>query len=188
MAFINYYNLHPFIQTPLTQTIDTQAIISDIRVEVLTTVNKICQDECQLLPSHITNPQLDCTINNVAVYRATIDVNNGENCTQFITILRDWVATGPSFIAQAVRIRIASYCEVEFASFDDRNDCVDPSDNNTTTTEATSPSSGPGVGLTMEEIITVSVVGGVVGLLLILTLLVICCVFIVRISRVGKLQ
>ena len=87
-----------------------------------------------LLSSQITNAQLDCTTSNVAVYRATLDVTNGENCTQLIAILQDWISTSPSLVVQSVRIRIASYCEVEF---DIQSDCMNPSDNGTRPTTGT---------------------------------------------------
>ena len=154
-------------------------------------VNDECQDDCQLLPSQITNAQLDCTIADVIVYRATIDVTNGENCTQLIDILSDWISNNPSIPVLGRTGRIASYCEVEFESFDIPSDCVDPLDNRTrptVDTQATSgvTESGTGLQLTMEELIAVSAVGGGVGLMLFLAILVICCVFCVRISRLMK--
>ncbi|XP_064397056.1 sushi, von Willebrand factor type A, EGF and pentraxin domain-containing protein 1-like isoform X3 [Halichondria panicea] len=173
-------------------TAEPQAKTSDLTAGVLTTVNNECGDDCMLLSSQITNAQLDCTTSNLAVYRATLDVTNGENCTQLIAILQDWISTSPSLVVQSVRIRIASYCEVEFESFDIQSDCMNPSDNGTrpTTgtqaTEQTPSGESEGVQLSMIEIIAVSAVGGGVALLLILTLLIICCVFIVRISRISK--
>ncbi len=148
-----------------------------------------------LLSSQISNAQLDCTTSNVAVYRATLNVTNGENCTQIVAILQDWISTSPSLVVQSVRIRIASYCEVELETFDTQSDCINPSDNGTrppTTsaqgTKETPSGESQGVQLSMTEIIAVSAVGGGVALLLILILLIICCVFLVRISRISKTQ
>ncbi len=186
---VRQFHTHPHTHT---QTAEPQAKISDLTAGVLTTVNNECGDDCMLLSSQITNAQLDCTTSNVAVYRATLDVTNGENCTQLIAILQDWISTSPSLVVQSVRIRIASYCEVEFESVDIQSDCMNPSDNGTrpTTgtqaTEQTPSGESEGVQLSMIEIIAVSAVGGGVALLLILTLLIICCVFIVRISRISK--
>lgn len=147
-----------------------------------------------LLPSQITNTELDCTVSNTAVYRATLNVTNGENCSQIISVLGEWISTSPSVVVESIRLRIASYCDVEFESFDIQTDCVDPFNNNTgpattaQTTDEVTGNGGEGIQLTMIEIIAVSTVGGLVGLLLILTLLVICCVFVVRISRISKIQ
>lgn len=147
-----------------------------------------------LLSSQISNAQLDCTTSNVAVYRATLNVTNGENCTQIVAILQDWISTSRSLVVQSVRIRIASYCEVEFETFDTQSDCINPSDNGTRptigaqATKETPSGESQGVQLSITEIIAVSAVGGGVALLLILILLIICCVFLVRISRISKTQ
>ncbi len=176
------------------QDVSPRLLISGLTDSLLTAVNTECGDDCMLLPSQITNAELDCTVSNVAVYRATLDVTNGENCTQIISVLGDWISTSPSLVVNSIRLRIASYCDVEFESFDIQSDCVEPSNNgtqptaDTQTTSDTTNTSGDGIQLTMTEIIALAAVGGGVGLLLILTVLIICCVFIVRISRINKLE
>ena len=107
-------NMHEHAHT---QVDNAPAKISDITTGVLTVVNTQCEENCLLLQSQITNAALDCTIADVAVYKATIDITNGENCTQLIDILSDWVSTSPSLVVQAARLRIAPYCEVVFESF-----------------------------------------------------------------------
>lgn len=157
--------------------------MTDLTEIVTKVINDECDEECGLVQSQITRTELSCTIENTAAYRAALDIDTGENCTQLISILGDWIRQNPSVLVQQSRLRIAPYCDVEFESFEVPSDCVRPTENSTGTTTTHMAFTDNTFGLTKIELIIVAAIGGGIGLLVIIAVLVVCCVIAVKVCR-----
>ena len=131
-------------------------MIEDITNAVLLKLMELCS-VCGVTDDIIDMTSLDCDSESVIVYRARLEGTSQTDSGSLISLIEDWVNTGPRVLVRGVLMKVDSECSVAISSLSEESDCSVASTSSSSSSVTTSLSTITGVAAAILTIIIVLV-------------------------------
>ena len=148
--------------------------MEDITSALLQQLISSCPD-CRM--KDIDMQLIDCGSESVIVYRARLEGTSQTDSSSLISLIEDWVTTGPSFIVTGILMKVDSECAVVISSLSD-GECTQTSTDSSPSSTSSSQAS--------SDTPSTAIIGGVVAI--VIALIVGVVIVIVSVLRVKAQQ
>ena len=109
------YTLLTFLSYLHVQTEKATALENAIQNAVISIIENYC--ECTFPPSNIDPGHFTCLITTEqATYRSTISGSIDNNATRLLSVLQDWVASGPVIELDWILLHVSPDCPIHISS------------------------------------------------------------------------
>ena len=128
--------------------------MEDITSALLQQLISPCPD-CEM--NDIIDMQLiDCGSESVIVYRARLEGTSQTDSSSLISLIEDWVNTGPSLIVTGILMKVDSECAVAISSLSD-GECIQISTDSSPSSTSSSQTSSAIIGGVVATVIVITV-------------------------------
>ena len=112
------HTIHEIHLFPHLQTEKAASLENAIQSAIISVIENSC--DCTFPASNIVPGQFTCLMTTTqATYRSTISGTVGNNVTQLLATLQDWVASGPVIKLDWLLLHVSPACPIHIASMQD---------------------------------------------------------------------
>ena len=117
-------------------------MVEDITNAVLLKLMELCS-VCAVTNDIIDMTSLDCGSESVILYRARLEGTSQTDSSSLISLIEDWVNTGPRVLVRGVLMKVDSACSVAISSLSEESECSLATTQPPVTSTSSSSSSNP---------------------------------------------